>query len=344
MIGIAVIVSGVLMFCCVYAIVTLSVNLQYGYTGISNLGLYLPIIIGVLTVGVLPGRLALAVYGLSNLDFVNDNAKAVALLEARLQKDPLTSVMLLVVTLIVVGGVSAFAGYLSGYPALRLPGDYLALFMLCLGESLRLFGMETMSLAGGIYGISIVNLFVFLGPYADLGVISFIMVSAAIAYIVCDRMCKSPLGRLLRSVRDNELTAQCVGKNVSLIKKKLLAITFAMLGVAGSLFALFTNAVVVEGYTRSDFSFWPWLMMVIGGTGNDSGGLLGTGALVIMRRVMIVSKNYFGFLPFDVLWLEPILLGAMLALVLIFRPAGILPEKAPHVKRPYPKTTEEHRT
>jgi len=67
--------------------------------------------------------------------------------------------------------------------------------------------------------------------------------------------------------------------------------------------------------------------MIVGGTGNNKGIFLGTLAIVLMRRTMIVSKTYFLFLPFNVLWLEPLLMALMLGLTIAYRPGGILPEK-----------------
>lgn len=316
------------LFFCVYAIVTLSLNFEQGYTGLFNLGLYFPILAGALVVSYLPGRLAMIIFNIdSKLDFSANNAVVLDRLKAHLANDPLTSVCILIVTLLAVVGVCSFLGYVSAHPALKLSEDYLALFMLSLAESLRVIGMQTDWLAGGVMGITIINPFWWLGPYAYYGTTVLVAGSTAFVWFIYQRLCTAPLGRALRSVRDNKLTAECVAKDVSALKKKVLAFSFAVLGLAGALHAFSIGAVVAEGYGRVDFSFWPWLMMIVGGTGNNLGVLVGTFSLVMMRRVMIVSKHYFTFLPFDVLWLEPILLAVMLGLTLIFRPSGIVPEK-----------------
>lgn len=318
----------VIVFFCIYSLFTISLNFQQGYTGICNLGLYFPIIIGALIVAYLPGRLAMTIYSVdSKLDFVGNNAEVLSILRMHLRGDPLTSMFLLFITLVVAIIVCAFLGYISAYPALKLPADYLALFMLCLGESLRVIGMQTHWIAGGVFGINTINPFWWLGIHSYVGSALFIIISTLFIYMIYHRMCNSPLGRLLKAIRENELTAQCVGKNVALVKKKVMAFSFAVLGVGGALHAFHMGAVVAGGYTRVDFSFWPWLMMIVGGTGNNLGVFVGTFILVVMRRVMIVSKHYFTFLPFDVIWLEPILLAIMLMFTLVFRPSGILPEK-----------------
>jgi branched-chain amino acid transport system permease protein len=317
----------VLTFFCVYVIITLSLNFQHGYAGIFNLGLYFPIIVGALVAAYLPGRLAMLIYNIKGLDFAANNAAVISLLRSNLSSDPLVSIMLLVVTLAVAMGLCYLLGFLSAYPSLKLPADYLALFMLCAGESLRVIGMQTDWLAGGVMGITIINPFWWLREYSYYGMALFAITVTAAVILVYERMCNSPLGRLLRSIRENELTSASLGKDVNRIKRDTLTFSFTILGLAGVLHAFLMGAVVVGGYTRVDFSFWPWLMMIIGGTGNNLGVFLGTFGLVIMRRIMIVAKHYFWFLPFNVVWFEPILLAAMLVATLVFRPQGIFPEQ-----------------
>jgi len=79
-------------------------------------------------------------------------------------------------------------------------------------------------------------------------------------------------------------------------------------------------------------------MMIIGGTGNNLGVLLATFLLVMIRRLIMVLKYYFVFLPFDIIWLEPMLLGIMLMIVLVVKPAGLVPEKALKIRRYAQKT------
>lgn len=323
----------ILSFFSIYTIMTISLNFEQGYTGLFNLGLYFPIIAGALIVGYLPGRLAMVFYNIDpTLDFSANNAVVLSLLKTRLQADPFFSVALLAITLAVVVVVCAILGYVTAHPALRLTEDYLALFMLSLAETLRVIGQQTDWMAGGVMGIGLIDLFWCIGPYAYYGRAALVIGSALAIFLIYQRLCASPLGRLLKSVRENWLTAECVGKDVSQVKKKVLAFSFAILGVGGALHAIDLGAVVAGDYTRVDFSFWPWLMMIVGGTGNNLGVLAGTFALVMMRRVMIVMKPFFTFLPFDVLWLEPILLAIMLALTLTFRPAGIVPERPLKIK------------
>ena len=319
----------IIIFFCIYAIITLSLNIQHGYTGIFNLGLYLPILVGAIITASIPGRLAMLIYGIdSKLDFSYNNATVIDILRSKLANDPLTSIILLIITMLITITVCYVLGYLVAHPALRLPADYLALFMLCLSESMRVIGMQTDWLTGGVFGIQVINPFWWLGRYSYYGFSIFVVATALCIILIVNKISISPVGRLLKAIRENELAAESIGKDTNGIKKQCISLAFIILGLAGVLHAFWMGAVVAGGYTRVDFSYWPWLTMIMGGAGNNMGTLFGTLILVLIRRVMIISKHTFSFLPFSVVWLEPILLAIMLGIILTFRPEGILPERS----------------
>jgi branched-chain amino acid transport system permease protein len=323
----------IIILFCIYAIITLSLNLQHGYTGIFNLGLYFPILVGAMITAYVPGRLAMLLYGIdSRLDYSYNNPTVIDILKNRLIDDPIISITLLFVTVFITIIVCYVLGYLTAYPALKLPADYLALFMLCLSESTRVIGMQTDWLTGGVFGIMVINPFWWLGQNSYYGLSIFIIIATLCVCLIINKVCMSPLGRLLKGIRENELTAECVGKDVKKVKRQVLSSAFVILGLAGVLHAFWMGAVVAGGYTRVDFSYWPWLMMIVGGAGNNLGVLFGAFILVLIRRAMIVSKHAFSFLPFSVVWLEPILLALMLMATLMFRPEGILPERPQSIR------------
>jgi branched-chain amino acid transport system permease protein len=317
----------VIIFLCVYLIFTLSLNLEQGYSGMANLGLYFPILIGAILVGYLPGTLGMLIYNLRGTNLVDDNMQVLSLLQQRLQADVFMSMALLAITIGVALAVGWLAGYLAAYPALRLPEIYLAVFLLSLGETLRVVAGNSKYPVGGTLGVNTINPFWFLYENSYLGLVAFIAATTIVVAVVYELICKSPVGRMLRGMRENELTAACTGKNVPQIKKHVLGYTFAILALGGALHAFYLGGIVASGYGRSDFSYWPWLMMIVGGTGNNKGIFLGTLSIVLMRRAMIASKSYFLFLPFNVLWLEPLLMALMLGLTIAYRPGGLLPEK-----------------
>jgi branched-chain amino acid transport system permease protein len=107
-------------------------------------------------------------------------------------------------------------------------------------------------------------------------------------------------------------------------------------GIAGTLWVLYSGAVT-PSYARFDWTFLPWLMILLGGMGTNRGTLVGTLIFVTLNKLIIYYKSVFvGILPFDVVWLNYILLGLITILILIYRPEGIVrevrtPEKPPSI-------------
>ena len=320
-------VTDALAYFSIYLVLTLSLNMQQGYTGIANLGLFLPMAVGAYVAAIVPSRLAMMIYGIVSLDFITENGTVVGKLNLYLARDAVMSILLLLLTLILAFGVGSLVGYLSSCLAIKLDETYLAVFLLCLAEGARIVGQNYAPIAGGVFGISIVNLYGWMGNYSDWGSYLTLIGIAAMTFFVINRICRSPYGRLMKSIRENEVSAQCLGRNTRKIKIKTMTFASGIVAIAGVMHALALTAVAAEAYNRVDFSFWPWLMMIIGGSGNNIGVLLGTLIVVMLRRVIIISKPLFTFLPFDVIWFEPILLGIGYMTVMLVKPKGILPEK-----------------
>jgi hypothetical protein len=147
-------------------------------------------------------------------------------------------------------------------------------------------------------------------------------------YLFIEILTSSPFGRLIKAVRENEITARFIGKDVTRIRILVLLIGSSLASIAGVLYSLFMGAVMASAFTRSDWTYWPWLMLIIGGKGNNIGALVGAVIIVIARQLIAIYKHDLElFLPFSVVWLEQILLGITLIAFMIYRPIGIIPEK-----------------
>jgi branched-chain amino acid transport system permease protein len=332
-------ISGFVTFFAVYLLVSLALNLQQGYTGIPNLGLFLSIIVGAVVTAILPSRLAMVIYSVPpELNFIEDNAQVVALLNVHLAGDPLTSTGLLLLTIIAAAGAGMLTGYLTSFFVRRLDETYLAVFLLALAEAARTIGTYYRPLAGGNFGISMPNFIGWFGAEPAnyyLGLFVVISSVSVLIFFLTERLCHSPFGRLLRSIREDELTAKTVGKDTTRVKMIVMALSSGILAVAGVLNTTRQAAAVIPTYDRIDFTFWPWLMVIVGGSGNNLGALLGTISLISLRRVLIYMKPYLSpHLPFSPIWFEHILLGIILLFVMFRRPEGLIPEKPKTCKMP----------
>lgn len=314
----------------IFAIISLSLNLEFGYAGIPNFGKLLAVAGGAFFIGAVPGRILAYLFGVINgLDYVKDNARIMTALAKILASNPLLSVVLLVLSLILAAVVGALLGFIASYPAIRLREDYLAITLLAMAEILRTIGYNYEGLIGGTLGIAVPDPFRWVGgelryPLAT----AVIMIVTVIIFLYVERLSKSPIGRVLRAMRDDEVSAEAFGKDVVKLRMKTLMVGSAIAAVGGALYAFLAGSVTALGYNRVTHTFWPWVMVIIGGTANNIGVMLGAALFVTMRKLIIFYKSLLQpFLPFDVVWLEYLFLGLVLIIVLIYRPEGIIPEK-----------------
>jgi len=119
------------IFYAIYLIVALSLNFEYGYTGVPNFGKVLAVAGGAFTVAFFPGRLVAFIFGIgSGMGYISDNTAVVTEVNNFLVKSPAISLLIFFTTIIVAGAVGAFLGLISCYPAIRLREDYLAITLL----------------------------------------------------------------------------------------------------------------------------------------------------------------------------------------------------------------------
>lgn len=318
----------------VYVIVNLSLNLEFGYAGIPNFGKVLAVGAGAFVAASVPGRIFAGLAGIEG-DYIADNLAVVSQINVWLVDNTGAGFAVFFLTLGIAAAVGGGLGLLTSYPAIRLRGDYLAITLLAFGESIRIIGNNFVPLVGGTLGVQVPDPLSFLPddmrfPAATLGLV---LVAAAV-FIYSEKTVRSPLGRLLRAVRDNETAAESLGKDTARIRIRVIMVSAALAAIGGALYAFYVGGTIAFAYDRASWTFWPFLMILIGGLANNKGVLVGTLIFVTVRKLVIFFKDSFeGFVPFDVVWLDFLLLGAILLVVLLYRPQGIFPERPTHTIR-----------
>lgn len=320
----------------VYLIVTLSLNLEFGYAGVPNFGKVLGVAGGAYIVGYLPGRLAAAMlmggedplkWFTDDLMFVENSWRVVEEVNKRLSEDVGLSLGVFLLTLVVAGLAGAALGYLASYPAIRLRSDYLAMTLLAMGEGIRIIGENYRPLVGGQLPVAVPDPFSW-SPDRFLTTTVVILVIAVLILIYLETLIRSPLGRTLRAMRDNENAAAALGKDLVGLRMRVLVVGSAVAAIGGALNAYYSVSVQASYYERVNWTFWPWAMVVIGGAANNIGVAAGVLAIITVRRLIDVWKWALQpFLPFDPVRLSPLLTGIAIILMLMFRPQGVIPEK-----------------
>lgn len=325
-------VISLLTFFGISGIIALSLNLEYGLTGIPNFGKALFVSIGAYTLGFAFTRWLPSLAGQAAIDPCGTTlGQALQLRSTIMQTQPWVGMAGFALTLVVAGLAGGALGWLASYPALRLKDEwYLALVLLAAAEIVRYLVRAYEPLICGTNGISgIAQPFTFL-PSATLRSAAFaglILLLLAAAYFYCERLVRSPFGRLMKAVRENDRVAAGLGKSVPGLRGRVMFLGSALAAIAGVLFAANLGFVSTNDYVVG-MTLDIWVMVVLGGLGNNRGALLGALLITVLDRVTAVFAIQMDMLGTD--WefnyIRYILFGAILLIMLRFRPQGLLPE------------------
>ncbi len=219
--------------------------------------------------------------------------------------------------------LSGVVGVVVGLPALRLSTEFLILLTLA-AQTIILTLVTTSSSLGGTYGLQGVSgLSVFghklLRP-SDL--LPVMLVLAVVVYLLVRRLGESPYGRVLRGIREDEAACRSLGKNVFAYKLTVFGVTAAMAGLGGGLLVV-QNGLASPSLFSFDQSTAIVAMVILGGTGNLVGSLLGATVLVLLTPFFQSALN---FTPERAALWRLIAYGVVLVIVMRVRPQGLLPE------------------
>lgn len=334
-----------------YLIISISLNLEFGYTGIPNFGKMLVVVGGAFVAGYIPGRFMLLVLGslaeevkidcgialgryLTSLEealenYIKCNPNIVTWINDHLANSISMTVVMFVATLGVAAAIGAGLGFIASYPAIRLREEYLAMTLLAMAELLNIVGYYYDPLVGGTLGVQVPDVLAFVSRDLRFPMMSLVLLAvAALFFVYVNRLVNSPLGRTLRAVRESDLVANMFGKDIVRIRMKVMIVSSMIGAVGGALHALYTSGVIALTYDRVSWTFWPWVMVLMGGMSNNLGVALGVLAFVTIRQLITFYKyDLAPLVPFNVVWLDFLLLGSSLLAILMLRPQGILPEK-----------------
>lgn len=296
----------------VYAIFALGLQLQYGFAGLLNFGH-----IGFMAVG--------------------SYTMAMLIVHASL---PMWAAALIAI------GAAILTGVLVGLPALRLRADYLAITTIAFGEIIRIFILNQIRWTGGPQGLLgtstsfgrgyATDFLAFadsigqwvestLGIRFDTDWVLLVMVWLAflLLSLLLRRLTRSPWGRALRAVRDDEDAANALGKNPFMYKLQALAIGAALAAVAGFFFSYQILFLSPDSFEPL-FTFFAWVIVLMGGTGRLGGVPVGA----VVFSVIFAGTRFFDFWPFSLLdasdraSVRLIIVGLILIAIMALRPQG----------------------
>lgn len=221
--------------------------------------------------------------------------------------------------------VTALLGIVIALPALRIGGDYLVIVTLALQVIVTTVMLNWTSLTGGTDGIRGIPRLEFFGTALDSPgrFLPVAVVTAIICLAIAWRLGASPFGRALKAMRENEAAVQAIGKNVVAMKLQVFAIAAALASVAGWLYAHYFTFVSAEGFTV-ELTIYMLAMVIIGGTGNLAGSVVGAIVLVALPELL----KFVDMSPDIADKVRNMLYGLLLIVMLRLRPQGLVPESA----------------
>ena len=288
-------VVNILVFILIYAVLVQSLNLIMGYVGIISMGHAVFSAIGAYTAALISVH-----WGYNFL----------------------------------VGTVAGFllatiVGALLAMPSLRVRDEYLIVFTV----GFQMVAYEFMLTArgitegqGGIPNIPFPKLFGFQfdTPFKFL---PLALVMAVIGFAIVWRLVRSPFGRVLKAIREDESACRALGKNTLKFKVLVFALSGGIAAIAGSGLAYFITFISPVSFSV-EISIFIIVMVILGGEANFWGPLVGAAILVGLPEVLRFLPGTAGIV--DVL--REIFYGLILVIMMIFRPKGILPEYAAQTK------------
>lgn len=277
----------ILIIAGIYIILTLSLNLLVGYTGLAALGH-----IAFACVGAYTSSLLALNYGISPW-----------------------------IGLIVGACIASVLGFVIGFPSIRLKGDYLALATFGFSVIVYSVSKNWASLTRGPMGLPGIPKFSFFGMELQPVWAYLILVMAFVFFtaFIIKRIVDSPFGRVLKSIREDEVASLSIGKNVNRYKLIVFVIGAFFAGIAGSLYAHYITFIDPSSFTAME-SISVLLMVVFGGMGNIKGSFIGALALVIFPEML----RFLGMPSSVAAPLRQMIYGLLLIVLMLKRPQGII--------------------
>lgn len=290
----------------IYGLMSLGLNVQWGLAGLFNAGIAGFFAIGAYTSAILTSPDVAGRVGGFGLPVLAGWTGAMAL--------------------------SVALAWPIGRVCLRLRSDYLAIATIGVAEIIRLVARSEDWLTGGVRGISGIP-----RPFGDLpylasqfAYLTIVVVVVVIAYLLIERQLNAPWGRMMRAIRDNETAAAAMGKRVDQRRLEAFILGSALMGLAGALFVHFNRSITPEAIDPMIVTFLVWIMLILGGSGNNRGALLGA---LLIWLIWSMSELLTDLLPTEIAiqakYGRMFLIGLALQLVLRFRPEGLLAERGP---------------
>jgi branched-chain amino acid transport system permease protein len=307
----------------IYSVFVLALNVQWGYTGVFNFGVAAFFMVGAYTAAIVTKPPATSEF----VQYVGGFGEILTI--GVLDSDQWLRFLVGIVAAAAACGLLAA---LLSVPTLRLREDYLAIATIGVAELLRRAVIEERWLVNGTNGmVGIPRPFAAYFDPADYRYAFLVMmiVLLAIVFIAVERGIRSPWGRVLRALKEDELVTAASGKNVFAFKMQGFVVGAMIMGVGGAVFAYGRGSVGPETFDHFFGTFLFWAMLIAGGAGNNWGAIAGAFFIWGIWNISLQLNGYEmpAVLQTRIFYIRDFLIGTMIVIILLLRPQGLFPEQ-----------------
>lgn len=309
----------------IFAIIVIGLNIQWGYTGIFNFGVVAFFMLGAYVGAIVTKQPADSEFS-TYIGGWGDALNIIPGLDSGAWLPFLVAIVLAALS-------CALLALLLGLSTLRLREDYLAIALIGVAELVRRIVIEEQGLVNGSRGLGGIprpldgwvsdDNYKYLFAVLILGVLG-------IVYLLVELALRSPWGRVLRAIREDEAVVAASGKSVFRFKVQGFVFGAALMGVGGALYSFQQGALSPETFTHFFGTFIFWAMLVIGGSGSTAGAIVGAYVIWALWSITLQIQGYD--LPVAIqsriIYVREFSIGALIVFVLLARPGGLLPERA----------------
>ncbi len=227
------------------------------------------------------------------------------------------------VALACAAGVSAAAGWVVGLPALRVKGIYLGMATLSFGFIVEEGFARWESVTGGNAGFHLKAPVLFgYSVSSNEGFYFLCLFIVVLCTLAILNLLRSPTGRAFVAIRDSEISAQSMGIHLARYKTLSFALSAALAGIAGALYAHKLQFISPDQFSVLQ-SIDLLLMIVIGGVGSVHGAFLGALFLISMPQIIAIGKDYLPATIGQAPGLQGLVYGLVVILFVLFEPMGL---------------------
>ncbi len=285
----------------IYAILSLSLNLQYGFTGLANFGHVVFFCLG--------AYISTIIVLVFKMPFI----------------------------LGLLGGmvVAGLFGYIISIPTANLKEDYWAIATLAAAEIVRIFFLnEDWVVGGGPYqggafgigGIPQPLRSLFSAHTYPFFYLVIVLVCLVATYIIINTLTQSAFGRVIKSIREGDNLPQALGKDVKRFRMKVMAVAGSFGGLAGCLWAHYHGFISPNQFLPLE-TFIIWAMVIVGGKANNKGAILGAVIVMIFYNSTRFLKDYIPIEAVTLASLRMVAIGILIVVAMLFMKEGLIKEK-----------------